>query len=131
MIAAVEIRYKDRLRKRNAVKEIAVNGTFAATAQESSTKINRNVATTVEAFAAGDAVLHAADHVACGDVKGAIYRLEIAAARLTTAALKLDDSRLTRDASRLTSLVGLLKDETTAQLPLAVLLRGSAYGYLH
>ena len=130
-LGTVEIRYKDRLRKDNVVKEIPLHVSFATSAAESAATVDRSVAATAEAFAAGDAILDAAERIETGNAAAAIDRLSSAAARMTSASLRLDDIRLSADARRLANLVTAIQAGSTAALPLAVLLRGSGYGYLH
>lgn len=120
-LGTVEIRYKDRLRRQNVVEELPLR---AGTADV-------GVERTVEAFAAGDAILRAATQIQRGETPVAALRLEAAATRLNAAATRLDDIRLAADARRLTALASAVKARTTGPLPLAVLLRGSGYGYLH
>jgi Ca-activated chloride channel family protein len=118
-IGTVEVRYKDRLRKRNAVEELPIR------------KMNRSVAGTAEAFAAGDSILHAAHDVERGQVAAATARLAAASAQLEAAAVRLEEPQLSDDAQRLAALASALQDGRTGPVPLAVLLRGSGYGYLH
>jgi Ca-activated chloride channel family protein len=130
-LGTVEIRYKDRLRKENLVKEVPLHIGFAASAGESVSTIDRSVAATEEAFAAGDANLNAAEKIENGNPTAAIDRLNAATARLTSASLRFDDVRLSADARRLAALTVAVQRGATQPLPLAVLLRGSGYGYLH
>jgi Ca-activated chloride channel family protein len=130
-LGTVEIRYKDRLRKENVVKEIPLRISFAVSATESASTVDRSVAATTEAFAAGDAILRAAETIEIGNPAAAIDRLTAATTRLTAASLRLDDLRLSADARRLAELTAAVRRGATQPLALAVLLRGSGYGYLH
>ncbi len=131
-IASVEIRYKDRLQKKNATEEIPVKIRFAANEAESAKTTNASVVCTMQAFAAGDAILAAAGFVDRGDRTDAARVLSERAALLTRASVTLKDARLGEDATRLTRLSSAIsgKEQVADGLPLAVLLRGSGYGYL-
>jgi len=130
-LGTVEVRYKDRLRRRNVLEKIAIRTTFAGSTDEPAAKVNRSVAGTAEAFKAGDSILRASRDVERGQVVAATARLAAASAQLQAAALRLDEPQLSDDAQRVAALVSALKDGHTGPVPLAVLLRGSGYGYLH
>jgi Ca-activated chloride channel family protein len=130
-LGTVEVRYKDRLRRRNAVEEIAIRTTSPDNTDEPVATVNRSVAGTVEAFAAGDSILSASHDVERGQLVAATARLAAASAQLQAAALRLNEPQLSDDALRVAALASALKDGRTGPVPLAVLLRGSGYGYLH
>jgi Ca-activated chloride channel family protein len=128
-IGSVEVRYKDRLLGRNVTKELPLRIRYGRGDAESAATIDRSVLRTVQAFAAGDAILAAAGRVAAGDRPGASRLLGERAALLERAARELAEPRFKEDGqrvARLASAVGGVSDP----LALAVLLRGSGSGYL-
>ena len=131
-IASVEIRYKDRLRKKNITEEMPIKIKFATSDAESSKTVNASVAATAQAFAAGDTILEAARRVDNGDRHGGAKVLFERAELLKAASTQLHEARLNEDALRMSRLAAAVDgdNKVTDALPLAVLLRGSGYGYL-
>jgi len=131
-IASIEIRYKDRLRKKNVTEEIPLKIKYAPSEAESAKSANPSVVATLQAFTAGDAILRAAALVDAGDRAGAAKLLDERAGLLRVAAKTLSESKLEDDAARLTRLSGAVVGgaAVSENLALAVMLRGSAYGYL-
>ncbi len=131
-IASVEVRYKDRVLKKNVTQELPVNVRWAATDAESAATANPSVERIEQAFAAGEAILGAAARVDAGDRAGARALLDERATVLRTASATLGEPRFVEDAARLERLadaVGGARRIADA-LPLVVMLRGSGYGYL-
>jgi Ca-activated chloride channel family protein len=131
-LASVEVRYKDRLRKKNITEEFPVKIAFAASDAESAATANASVVATVQAFTAGDAIVQAERMVDTGQRLAATRLLQERAELLKRAAVTLSEPRLGEDAIRLARLSRAVGGEGQVQdpLPLAMLLRGSAYGYL-
>jgi Mg-chelatase subunit ChlD len=131
-IGSVEVRYKDRLQKKNVTEEISVKTRYAVTDGDSAASTNASVAATVQAFAAGDTILRAAEQLDRGDRAGAARMLTERADLLKRAATTLTEPRLADDALRLARLSEAVSGAQMVQdpLPLAVMLRGSGYGYL-
>jgi Ca-activated chloride channel family protein len=131
-IASVEVRYKDRITKQNVTTEIPVRVRYATSDAESAATVNASVQRTTQAFSAGDAIMRAANLVDHGDRAHAAQVLDERAAILRQAATTLDEPRFGDDASRLARLAGAIdgSDRVSDPLPLAILLRGSGYGYL-
>jgi Ca-activated chloride channel family protein len=131
-IASVEIRYKDRLRKKNITEEMPIKIKFATSDAESAKTLNTSVAATAQAFAAGDTVLDAARRVDSGNRSTAALLLSERADLLKAASSRLNEPRLNEDALRMARLAAAVEGGTQVRdpLPLAVLLRGSGYGYL-
>src|SRR6185437_11055437 len=75
-IGSVEVRYKDRIRRKNVTEEIAVKTRYAGSDAESAATINASVAATAQAFAAGDTLFSAAERVDRGDRAGAARILD-------------------------------------------------------
>jgi Ca-activated chloride channel family protein len=128
-IGSVEVRYKDRVLGRNVTTELPLRVRYARSETASAATINPSVLRTVQAFAAGDAILAAAQQVDRGDRDGAARVLAERAALLEQAAKALEEPRFREDGARLgrlASAVGGVSDP----LSLAILLRGSGAGYL-
>ena len=128
-IASVEVRYKDRLLGKNVTEELPVRVRYGASEAASAATIDAGVLRTVQAFAAGDAILRAAGQVDAGDRAGAARLLGERAQLLADAARRLGEPRFSEDSQRLARLaeaVGGVQD----QMALAVLLRGSGSGFL-
>ena len=130
--ATVEVKYKDRIRKKNVTDEISVKLEYAKDDAESARSAEPSVVATAQAFLAGDSIV-AAERLVDGQNRLAAMRLlQERAELLKRAAVTLNEARLGEDALRLARLSravggpGQVKDA----LPLAVLLRGSSYGYL-
>jgi Ca-activated chloride channel homolog len=130
-IASVEVRYKDRVLKKNVTQELPVNLRWAASDAESASTVNHDVERVEQAFAAGEAILQAAQRVDAGDRTAARNVLEERAAVLRIASTTLGEPRFVDDAARLDRLGDAVGGSTQmAELPLVVMLRGSGYGYL-
>ncbi len=131
-IGSVEIKYKDRIAKKNVTQEIAIRTTYAQSDAESASTTNASVAATVQAFAAGDAILKAADAIDRGNRAYAAQVLHERAELLKRASMALEEPRLGEEGLRLARLsLAANGDQKIADaLPLAVMLRGSGYGYL-
>jgi Ca-activated chloride channel family protein len=131
-IGSVEIKYKDRLAKKNVTQEIPIRTTYAASDAESASTTNASVAATVQAFAAGDAILKAADAIDRGNRAYAAQLLRERAELLKRASAALEEPRLGEEGLRLARLaLATSGDQKVSDpLPLAVMLRGSGYGYL-
>lgn len=130
--ATVEVKYKDRIRKKNVTDELSVKLEYAKDDAESARSAEPSVVATAQAFLAGDSIV-AAERLVDGQNRLAAMRLlQERAELLKRAAVTLNEARLGEDALRLARLSravggpGQVKDA----LPLAVLLRGSSYGYL-
>jgi len=130
-IASVEVRYKDRVLKKNVTKELPVNLRWAASDAESAATVDHDVERVEQAFAAGEAILQAAGRVDAGDRAGARSLLDERAAVLRMASTTLGEPRFLEDATRIERLGEAVGGgQPMAELPLVVMLRGSGYGYL-
>jgi Ca-activated chloride channel family protein len=131
-IASVEIKYKDRVAKKNVTREIPVRIKYATSDADSAATTSASVTRTVQAFSAGDAISTAAEMVDRGDRFGAAALLQERADILRKASDDLHEPLLGDDALRLARLASAVNGAARVQdaLPLAVMLRGSAYGYL-
>jgi Ca-activated chloride channel homolog len=131
-LGTIELRYKDRLSKKNVTVEIPLKATYALSDAESGATLNKSVAATVQAYAAGETALNAAQWVDRGDRAQATRALHERAELLKSAAISLGEPRLNDEARRLARLEAATTGSESVKdaLPLAVLLRGSAYGYM-
>jgi hypothetical protein len=131
-IASVEVRFKDRVTRRNVTRELAVKERWAASDAESAATEDANVERLAQAFAAGEAILDAARYVDAGNRAQARQVLEERAEVLRQAAETLREPKLREDGARLVRLAAAVggDDRVRDALPLALLLRGAGYGYL-
>ena len=131
-IASIEIRYKDRLRKKNVTEELPLRIKFAKGEAESAGTISKTVAATAQAFTAGDEILRAAALIDVGDRASAAKLLTERQRLLERASTTLGEPKLLEDAARLGRLSTAVLGTTQVEEPLAlaVMLRGSGYGYL-
>jgi len=131
-IASVEVRYKDRVAKKNITNELPVSIHYAKSDAESAATVDASVARTAQAFAAGDAILEALSDVERNDRFAAAQLLGERATILRAAAEQLHEPMFGDDAARFVRLASAVDgaDRVRDPLPLAVLLRGSSAGYL-
>ncbi len=131
-IASIEVKYKDRLQRKNITEEIRVKTRYGANEGESFASVNPSVAGTVQAFAAGDSIMQAAALIDRGARADAAHLLDERAQLMKDASGRLHDERLGEDARRLALLAAAAngKEQVNEPLALAVLLRGSGYGYM-
>jgi Ca-activated chloride channel family protein len=131
-LGSLEVKYKDRLSKKNVTEEIPIKIKFAPGDAESAASIDSSVAATVQAFNAGDTILRAVSALDQGDRITAARLLQERAELLKATSTKLGEPRLSEEAQRLVRLAQATsgQGQISDPLPLAVLLRGSGYGYL-
>ncbi|AKT38731.1 vWA domain-containing protein [Chondromyces crocatus] len=103
-VATVELRYKDRLAKKNVTEEFPIQVRFADSDAASAATQNPSVARTVQGFAAGEALTTAALYMTRGDRAGAAALLEEREAILRQAAETLSEPLFYTDAARLARL---------------------------
>lgn len=126
-IATLEVRYKDRKTGKNEMLELPLlvkQGVPGAS--------DKSVQSALLAYAAGDDLLRAAELAQSGQSAQAAALLTEQQKSLDAAALRLAVPALHEDAVRLGRLAGIVANPsgTTKPMALAVLLRGSGYGYL-
>jgi Ca-activated chloride channel family protein len=131
-IASVEVRYKDRVLGRNVTRELPVKMRWAASDAESAATEDRSIEPAAQAFAAGEAILAAAERVDQGNRSSARALLDERAEVLRRAAATLNEPRLAEDGARLARLATAVGGDQSVRdpLPLVVMLRGAGYGYL-
>ena len=131
-VASVEVRYKDRLLSKNVTRELPVKVRWSASDAASAATEDGAVERMVQAFRAGETILDAAERVDRGDRAGARQELDERAKVLAQASETLKEPMLAEDGARLVRLAGAVGGDQSIRdpLPLVVMLRGSAYGYM-
>jgi Ca-activated chloride channel family protein len=103
-VAFVELKYKDRIGKKNVTEEMSVSVAFADSDADSAASADASVARTVQGFAAGETLMEAAVRLSRGDRTGASAILGEREQILRQAAQTLGEPGLVRDAERLARL---------------------------
>jgi Ca-activated chloride channel family protein len=132
-LGIVEIKYKDRIAKKNVVDEVPIGVEYGDSDAASGASIDPSVARTVQGFAAGEALSDAAARIAHGDRAGAIAELAERERILRQAADTLQEPLFLKDADRL---VRLRQDAGTDTglgdpLVLALMLETAGRSHLH
>lgn len=100
-LALVELKYKDRIAKKNVTEEIPLELSWADSDAASGATIDPSVARTVQGFLAGEALALAAQRVSSGDKQGAITLLTERETILREFAKSLEEPLFLKDADRL------------------------------
>ncbi len=103
-VAIVEVKYKDRVSKKNVTDEFPLKVTYADSDAASAASIDPSMARTVQGFGAGEALAKAAQLFARGDRNGAVHVLAEREGLLHYAATTLGEPLFVRDAQRLSRL---------------------------
>ncbi|WP_437285207.1 vWA domain-containing protein [Sorangium sp. So ce406] len=103
-VASVELRYKDRLSRKNVIEEIPIEVRHADNDAASAASVDASVARTLQGFAAGESLAEAAARVGRGDRDGAAALLAEREGILHEAAARLNEPLFLEDAARLTRL---------------------------
>lgn len=103
-VALVELKYKDRVSKKNVADEVPISLAYAGSDAESASSIEPSVARTVQGFAAGEALADASTRIARGDRQGAAALLTERESILRAAAEQLKEPLFLKDADRLARL---------------------------
>jgi Ca-activated chloride channel family protein len=133
-VALIEVKYKDRLAKKNAAEEVPLALTYAASDGESGASVNPSVARTVQGFLAGEALAQASALVAQGQRERAGLLLGEREGILREAAASLGEPLFLRDADRLARMLAQLREGSAGKgdpLVLAMLLETAARVHLH
>jgi Ca-activated chloride channel family protein len=128
-----ELKYKDRVAKKNVVEEIPIKVTFANSDAESAASADPSVSRTVQGFAAGESLAEAARQSALGDRGRAVAILSEREGILRTAADTLQEPLFLKDADRLARLRGHAGSNAGLGDPLvlAMLLETASRTHLH
>ncbi len=103
-VAIVELKYKDRVAKKNVTDEFPLKIVYADSDAASAGTIDLSMARTVQGFGAGEALATASRLYAKGDRAGAANVLAEREGMLHYAALSLNEPLFVRDAQRLARL---------------------------
>ncbi|WP_437714853.1 VWA domain-containing protein [Sorangium sp. So ce448] len=105
-IAAIELKYKDRVAKKNVVDEAPLRVAYATGDADSAASVDPSVARTIQGFAAGETLAEAARQIALGDRARAAALLSEREGILHAAAEALGEPLFLKDAARLARLRG-------------------------
>lgn len=130
-IAAIELKYKDRLSKKNVVEEVPIQIAFAGSDAASAATIDASVARPVQGFAAGEALTTASWKIANGDRDGATALLTERESILRAAAETLHEPLFLRDADRLARLRASAGSRTGSGDPLVLAMLLETAGRTH
>ncbi|MEO7331649.1 MAG: VWA domain-containing protein [Minicystis sp.] len=132
-VASVEIKYKDRVSKKNVADEMPISIAYADSDAASGATIDTSVARTVQGFGAGEALASAASMIASGNRPGAVALLAEREAILRTASAQLGEPLFLKDADRLARLRTHAGADTGVGDPLvlAMLLETAGRAHLH
>jgi Ca-activated chloride channel homolog len=100
-LALVELKYKDRISKKNVTEEFPIEIAWADSDAASGATLDPSVSRAVQGFAAGEALALAAARVAQNDRQGAITLLTERETLLREAAKTLGEPLFVKDADRL------------------------------
>lgn len=129
-IALVELKYKDRIFKKNAADEIPLKVSYADSDADSARTIDMSVARTVQGFAAGETLMKAANAIANGDRASAAKLLAEREGLLHHAATSLGEPLFVMDAMRLARL-RLNAGDARGQDPLTLAMVMETAGNVH
>ncbi len=130
-VAGIELRYKDRIAKKNVIEEVPIKIAFADGDGASAATIDASVARTVQGFAAGEALTTASWKIANGDRYGATALLTEREAILRAAADTLHEPLFLRDADRLARLRASAATSTGSGDPLVLAMLMETAGRSH
>jgi Ca-activated chloride channel family protein len=130
-LGIVEVRYKDRVAKKNMSDEIPLAVAYADSDSASGATLNPSVARTVQGFAAGETLTDAARRIGLGDRKGALAELVERETILRKAADTLNEPLFKRDADRLARLEKYAGNEGGLGEPLVLAMMLETAGHAH
>ncbi|WP_437599852.1 VWA domain-containing protein [Sorangium sp. So ce590] len=103
-LASIELKYKDRVAKKNVVDEAPLRVAYATGDADSAASVDPSVARTIQGFAAGETLSEAARQIALGDRTRAAALLSEREGILRAAAGALGEPLFLKDADRLARL---------------------------
>jgi Mg-chelatase subunit ChlD len=130
-LGLVELKYKDRIARKNVVEELPLAVAYADSDAASGGTVDASVARTVQGFAAGEALTDAAARIARGDRPAAIALLAEREQILRQAAEALHEPLFLRDAARLGRLRGDAGSSSGAGDPLVLAMLLETAGRTH
>jgi Ca-activated chloride channel family protein len=131
-VALIELKYKDRVTKKNIADEFPLTTLYAQSDAESAQSADPTVARTVQGFAAGESLAEASARIARGDRDGATALLTEREGILRQAAEMLSEPLFLKDAERLARMRAHAGSPTGMGDPLvlAMLLETAAMGHM-
>jgi len=133
-IAQVELKYKDRVTKKNVVDEFPLKTKYANSDAASAKSVDQSVLRTVQGFAAGETLAQAAGLIARGNRARAVSLLSEREGILREAAKTLEEPLFLRDADRLARLRSHAGGNATGMgdpLVLAMLMETAGRVHMH
>jgi Ca-activated chloride channel homolog len=103
-LGVIEVKYKDRLLKKNVIRELPLRAEYAGSDAASAATVDASVTRTVQGFAAGEALTNAASRIERNDRAGAVALLAEREGILRQAAASLDEPLFVTEADRLARL---------------------------
>jgi Ca-activated chloride channel homolog len=119
-LALIELKYKDRVTKKNVGDELKLAARYADSDADSAKSADPSVARTVQGFAAGESLMQAAARIAAGERESAVALLTEREQILRRAADTLHEPGFLRDADRLARLAGHATESTGLGDPLVL-----------
>lgn len=131
-VSLIEIKYKDRVHKRNVAEEVRVAIDYANSDAESASSLKPSVARTIQGFSAGEALMQAARLVSQGDRQAALALLTEREQILRQASQTLAEPLFLRGADRMARLRSHMSgyDGLGEPLVLSMLLETAARSHL-
>lgn len=132
-VASIELKYKDRLAKKNVIDELPFTLSYADADAASAATLDPSVARTVQGFLAGETLADAAARISRGDRDGAIATLAERETLLRTASAQLGEPLFLKDAERLARLRSYASSGSSGMgdpLVLAMLLETASRSHL-
>lgn len=130
-IATIELKYKDRLTKKNVIEELVVKADYASSDAESIRTTNMSVQRTVQGFLAGQTLMQASRLVAEGQKEKAAKLLAEREELLAQATLTLSEPLFMRDVKRLARLRNHIDSKGQLGEPLVLAMMMETAGNVH
>jgi Ca-activated chloride channel family protein len=130
-LALVELKYKDRVKKKNRAEENPLKVAYANSDALSAATVDPSVRRTVQGFAAGEALTKAAQLVADGRTADAVELLGEREGLLVHAAATLGEPLFVEDAKRLARLRSHASDKGMLKTPLVLAMMMETAGSVH
>lgn len=130
-LGLVELRFKDRVAKRNVTEEIPFSIGYEVSDAASAATADPSVARSIQGFSAGEALMDAADRIARRDRAGAVSVLAEREGILRAAAAELGEPLLLKDAERLSRLRSHMGSTAGVGNPLVLSMLLEAAGRTH
>jgi Ca-activated chloride channel family protein len=130
-VALVELKYKDRVSKKNVAEEFPIQVEYAGSDADSFASRNASVLRTVQGFAAGEALAGAASLINRNDRGGAAALLAERAGILREAAASLGEPLFLKDAERLERLRSHTQSPTGMGDPLVLAMLLETASHVH